>query len=174
MKARLLIFTVLVGAALCAVADDAAMAGKEAQMAAAALAKQNDALRAELVRMKEEVARLTLSLAQARAEVDEAMLARSGSQPADVAPVAGASSIVADGWKITEVNADLKLVVMDAGTASGLRRGMLLYALRSDKPVSRLRVVDVRERITGAVVEENFGAVRPEKGDRVVLMTQPK
>jgi len=32
----------------------------------------------------------------------------------------------------------------------------------------------VRERITGAVVEENFGAVRSEKGDRVVLMTQPK
>lgn len=174
MKARLLYFIVLVSAALCVVADDAAIAGKEAQMAAVALAKQNDALRAELVRMKEELARLTLSLAQARADVDEARLARSGSHSADVALVASANNIAADGWKITEVNTDLKLVVMDAGSASGLRRGMLLYALRSDKPLSRLRVVDVRERITGAVVEENFGSGSPEKGDRVVLMTQPK
>jgi len=174
VKARLLILIALVASAICAVADDATIAGKEAQMAAAALVKQNDALRAELARMKEEVARLTLSLAQARAEVDEAKLARSGSQTADVAPVTSVNMIAADSWKVTEVNADLKLVVVDAGMASGLRRGMLLYALRSDKPVSRLRVVDVRERITGAVVEENFGAVRSEKGDRVVLMTQPK
>ena len=178
MLARLLGLALLFGAALCAVAaDDGNVAGREAQLAAVALMKQNEALRIELTRLREEVAKMTLALAQAKAELDEAKIGKNGGSPqavSEAATTAGAATVTADGWQITEVNPDLKLVVLDAGRASGLKQGMLLYALRGEKPGARLRVVDVRERITGAVIEEILGAGSPEKGDRVVLVTAPK
>ena len=63
MKARLLGLVLLAGAASCAgAADDGNVAGREAQLAAAALVKQNEALRAEVNRLREEVAKLTMTL----------------------------------------------------------------------------------------------------------------
>jgi len=181
VKARFLGSFLFVGAMLFArAADEGNVAAQEARMAAAVLVRQNEALRAEVARLREEVAKLTLSLAQARAEIDETGVGRNGggrlteSSGVEGQIDGGSSSVVADSWKITEVNPDLKLVVLDSGRASGLKQGMMLYALRGDRPAARLRVVDVREHMTGAVVEANLGFGNPEKGDRVVLMTVPK
>ena len=170
----------LAGAASCAgAADDGNVAGREAQLAAAALVKQNEALRAEVNRLREEVAKLTMTLAQAKAELDEAKVSKGGNAAQQggtaVAPDSGgAATMTADSWQITDVNPDLKLVVLDAGKDSGLKQGMMLYSLRGEKPAARLRVVDVRERMTGAVVEEILSGGNPEKGDRVILMAVPK
>ena len=180
MKARLLGLVLLAGAVLCArAADDGNVAGREAQLAAAVLVKQNEALRAEVNRLREEVAKMTVALAQAKAELDEAKVAKGGNaaqqNATTVVPDAGgAATVTAESWQITDVNPDLKLVVLDSGRASGLKQGMMVYALRGEKPAARLRVVDVRDRMTGAVIEEILGAGSPEKGDRVVLMSAPK
>ena len=161
-------------------ADEGNVAEHEARLAAAALVRQNEALRAEVGRLREEVAKLTLSLAQAKAEVDESGVGRSaaGGHETRVGDEGqnrgGSDSVLAESWKITDVNPDLKLVVLDSGRASGLKQGMMLYALRGDRPAARLRVVDVREHMAGAVIEANLGFGNPEKGDRVVLMTAPK
>lgn len=157
-------------------ADPGDAAGREAQLAAVALAKQNEVLRAEIGRLREEVAKLTIELAQKRALLDEAKVTKLGAgQPITPSYVArgGAESLHAY-WKLTDVNPDLKLVVMDVGKSGGVKQGMLLHALRAEKPAARLRVVDVREQMSGAVIEEILGSGSPEKGDRVVLMTAPK
>lgn len=165
----------------CARAEDPAVAGREARLAAAALLRQNEALRVEVARLREEVGKLTLAFAQAKAELDEATAGRGAAGARDTAPAEagtdggpGAATVAAGRWLITDVNPDLKLVVLDAGRSSGLRQGMKLYAMRGEKPGARLRVADVRERITGAVIEETWLEGGPVKGDQAVLMAAPK
>lgn len=153
---------------------DPAVAAREDRLAAAALLRQNEALRQEVDRLRGETARLTAELARAKAEVDELRFGRTGGDAAATTrPAGGAASVMAESWRITEVNMDLKLVVLEGGRSAGLRPGMMLYALRGEKPAARLRVADVREHIAGAVMEEVLGAGRPEKGDRAVLMQAP-
>ena len=65
------------------------------------------------------------------------------------------------------MNQALGVVVLDAGLGLGIRPGMLFGVLRDDRVVGRLRAVDVRERIAGAVLEETEGEW-PEAGDRAV------
>lgn len=159
-------------------AEDPAVEGREARLAAAALLRQNEALRVEVARLREEVGKLTLAFAQAKAELDEATAGRGvrGTAPAEAGTDGGpgAATVAAGRWLITDVNPDLKLVVLDAGRSSGLRQGMKLYAMRGEKPGARLRVADVRERITGAVIEETWVEGGPVKGDQAVLMAAPK
>jgi hypothetical protein len=178
MRARR--FTLLLLIALCLQSkaeEKGDEACKEAQLAAAALSKLNETLRAEIGRLREELAKLTMELARAKANLDEAKVAGAGKgqsseQSVDTASTTGEAA--SRSWLITDVNPDLKLVVFEAGRASGVKQGMTLYALRGEKPGARLRVVDVRERMTGAVIEEILGSGSPEKGDRVVLMSAPK
>lgn len=169
VKALALLLVLAVSTTQMAGADDVGMAGREAQIAAAELARQNELLKAEIVRLRDEVGRLTLSLAKAKAEIDE--LGIGGRRAAAEATVHEAKSA---GWLVADLNPDLKLAVIDAGRGSGLKQGMTVYVVRDGKNVARLRIVDVRERISGAAIEEIFDAGRPAKGDRVVQMTHPK
>jgi len=65
------------------------------------------------------------------------------------------------------------MVVIGAGRQQGLRPGMQLAAMRGGKLVAKLRVVDVRSTITGAVVRR-AGREFPVTGDRVVRVAGAK
>jgi hypothetical protein len=70
-----------------------------------------------------------------------------------------------------DVNEDLGMVVIDAGRADGLRAGMLFSVLRDQNAIARVRVADVRDTISGAVIEDMSGY--PKKGDHLVFWKQP-
>ena len=54
----------------------------------------------------------------------------------------------------------------------GVRAGMVLMVMREKRSLARVRVVDVRRRVAGAVIEELLpGAPFPESGDRLVVVT---
>jgi septal ring factor EnvC (AmiA/AmiB activator) len=59
---------------------------------------------------------------------------------------------VTDGMVISTKD-DLALVVMNIGSKHGVKVGMPFEVYRSDKKVGNVRVVDVREEIAGAVVQ---------------------
>ena len=179
MKTRHLFLPILIATVLRLNAGDSVdVSGREARIAAAALAKQNELLRADIVRLREEVVKLTLELARSRSEIDEGRARKgSGGQSADRRVDDGprvVASADSEAWLIADVNLDLKLVVFGAGNDRDVKKGMPLACMRGEKVIARLRVVEVRERMTGAVIEEVVGSVNPEKGDRVVPMMAPK
>ena len=72
--------------------------------------------------------------------------------------------------RIAGVDAELGLVILDQGARQGVRYGLALTVLRERRRVARIRVVDVRENIAGAAVEETARGEYPQTGDRAALM----
>ena len=105
--------------------------------------------------------------AQARMDV-EAQLRRTNelvarstnaeSQPEQPSLMGGAVISVKDEWSF---------VVANIGEKQGVKIGMPLRVLRGDRKVATLRVVDVRQRICGAVIQEMDSKERIKVGDRL-------
>jgi len=74
---------------------------------------------------------------------------------------------------IISVKDDLALVVMNLGGKHGVKVGMPFQIVRKDKLVGRVRVVDVREKISGAVLQNLSSEKDPIKvGDRLKVDAQ--
>lgn len=69
--------------------------------------------------------------------------------------------------EVLEVNPDLRLVVLNVGLLHGVRVGMPFVVLRGDRVVAELRVVEVRRRICGALIEKKDTNVTLAAGDAV-------
>ena len=67
---------------------------------------------------------------------------------------------------VLDVNQDLRLVVLNVGLLEGARVGMPLVVLRGDHVVAELRIVEVRKRICGALIEQVEKNVTLKAGDR--------
>jgi hypothetical protein len=63
-------------------------------------------------------------------------------------------------------------VVGNFGAREGVKIGMPLRVKRGDEVVARLRVVDVRERICGAIIQES-GKEKIKVGDRLEIDARP-
>jgi len=68
---------------------------------------------------------------------------------------------------VLDVNQDLRLVVVNIGLLEGARVGMPLVVYRGDRVVAELRIVEVRKRICGALIEQVEKNVTVKAGDRV-------
>jgi len=66
---------------------------------------------------------------------------------------------------VLDVNPDLRLVVLNVGLLQGARIGMPLIVLRGDRVIAELKIVDVRQRICGALIERMEKAVTLKTGD---------
>ena len=66
---------------------------------------------------------------------------------------------------VLDVNPDLRLVVLNVGLLQGARIGMPLVVLRGDRVIAELKIVDVRQRICGALIERTEKAVTLKTGD---------
>lgn len=139
---------------------------EEDRLAARALAIENEQLRAAVARLEEKQAELTVSLAEALAELDLAR-AREAQAPA-ATPRRATDGVRAGEVKVLDVNPALRMVVLDAGRAAGVEPGVVFAVVREGRTVARLRVVDVRERIAGAVLD-GATQVTLQRGDRAVL-----
>lgn len=139
---------------------------EEDRLAARALAIENEQLRAAVARLEEKQAELTVSLAEALAELDLAR-AREAQAPA-ATPRRATDGVRAGEVKVLDVNPALRMVVLDAGRAAGVEPGVVFAVVREGRTVARLRVVDVRERIAGAVLD-GVTQVTLQRGDRAVL-----
>jgi hypothetical protein len=123
--------------------------------------------RTEAERLKRQVGYLSEALARARLEADGL---RAGADRAREARAAGGEATLAvTEFAVREVSRDLGLLVVDGGRPQGLRPGMALRVVRGGRTVARARVVDVRVRIAGAVIEDRTRWQYPETGDRAVV-----
>ncbi len=69
---------------------------------------------------------------------------------------------------VISVKDEWSLVVGNLGEKQGVKIGMPLRVMRNDKTIATLRVVDVRQKICGAVIQEmDFGKEKIKVGDRL-------
>jgi len=73
---------------------------------------------------------------------------------------------------VISVKEEWSFVVGNFGAREGVKIGMPLRVKRGDDVVARLRVVDVRERICGAVIQES-GKEQIKVGDRLEVDARP-
>ena len=69
--------------------------------------------------------------------------------------------------KVVDVSAPLRLAVLDVGALQGARVGMPVQVWRQDRLVAELRIVDVRPRVSGALIERVEQGVTVQAGDAV-------
>lgn len=129
------------------------------------LVEENLELRAEIAGLRAERDGLLARLAGDRFATDRMQvvperLPDAAQDQVDLAPA---------GWRVVDVNQDLGLIALDAGTGSGLRPGLSLAVVRAGALVARAKVVEVRERIAGARVEALASDRFPGEGDRAVV-----
>ena len=138
----------------------------ESRLVTARMAQEMAGLRSDLEDRARRIRKLSEALAEAQAALDLNELRRAqaagvaGERPED-APIEA---------RIVDANPELGLVVLDQGARQGVRYGLPLTVTRDRRRIGRIRVVDVRERIAGAAVEETARGDYPQTGDRAVLI----
>ena len=81
--------------------------------------------------------------------------------------------LTGDGGKVVSVKPELALAVLNIGSQHGVRLGMPFAVLRGDQRVGMVRVVEVREQLAGAILQNfNADAEMVKAGDRVRVETQ--
>ena len=137
------------------------------------LSKERKAYREQLLQLSETVLRYVKSTpsgdAQARMEVEAQLRASNrlmSASPSKV-PDEDAAPGLMDG-KVISLKAEWSLVVGNLGAQQGVKIGMPLRVVRAGRTVATLRVVDVREKISGAVIEQMDSVKEKIKvGDRL-------
>ncbi len=138
------------------------------------LQKEREQYRDQMLRLTEAMLQLLATStggdAKARAEVEaqvrgtNALFSKSAEVPAAVPTLMDGSVIsVKDEWS---------LVVGNLGEKQGVKIGMPLRVMRGDKLVATLRVVDVRQKICGAVIQDS-GKEKIKVGDRLQADARP-
>jgi len=70
-----------------------------------------------------------------------------------------------DSATVVDVNPDLRLVVLNIGEAQGARVGMPMVVMRGERVVAELKVVEVRQRICGALIDRVERGITLKTGD---------
>ena len=120
---------------------------------------------AERMRLVELLNRLVGGIDSNRDVAVEIVLAKEllAARPVRMSGVSGNSSLASA--RILEVNEGLQMVVLDVGANQGVRVGMPLIILRGNRMVAELRVVEVRPKISGALIEKVENNVTIKAGD---------
>lgn len=136
--------------------------------------KERDQYRDQMMRLSETMLRYLKTVeggeAQARMDVEAQLRAMNGlvEKSANAQPQNGS---LLDG-SVISVKQEWSFVVGNLGAREGVKIGMPLRVKRGDDVVARLRVVDVRERICGAVIQES-GKEKITVGDRLEVDARP-
>ena len=102
----------------------------------------------------------------------ESALAAANEALADPQAEGGGTPELGDA-RVVSLDSSVGLVVFDAGRRSGLRIGTPVALLRGERPIYSALVVDVREGLAGAVLQERMGdADEVEIGDGVRLLPE--
>ena len=123
------------------------------------LQKQNDASREHLTALTESVMDLLKKSEgidpKARLKVEEELRSCSAylNQEKSLTPSSQADLTTGT---IVDVKPDLSLVVANLGSRQGVKTGMPFQVWRGDRQVASVRVVDVRDSISGAIVQNTI------------------
>ena len=134
------------------------------------LQKEREQYRDQNLRLSEAILHLlktsTGGDAQARMDVEtqlrstNELIAKAENAPPETATLMDGSVI--------SVKEEWSLVVGNVGEKQGVKMGMPMRVMRDDKVIATLRVVDVRQRICGAVIQEmGSGKEKIKVGDRL-------
>ncbi len=118
---------------------------------------EQEQYRDQMLRLTETVLRFLKTAessdAQARMDVEaqlrsvNELIAKSGSEGREAQPGLMDASVIS-------VKEEWSFVVGNIGEQQGVKMGMPLRVMRNDKVIATLRVVDVRQKICGAVIQE--------------------
>ena len=133
--------------------------------------KERDEFRDQMLRLNESMLRYLKTSqggdAQARMEMETQLrktseiATRSTSSPSQAQPSLMDGSVIS-------VKDEWSFVVANIGEKQGVKIGMPMRVMRGDKKIATLRVVDVRQRICGAVIQEmDSGKEKIKVGDRL-------
>lgn len=140
-------------------------AADEAVLIARRLVEENVRLRTELAAARAERDGLLERIAGERFETDRWTVAPERLPEAESAEV----DLAPAGWRVLDANQELGLVALDAGARAGLKPGLSVAVVREGAVIARARIVEVRERVSGARVEALATSRFPDAGDRAVL-----
>ncbi len=118
--------------------------------------KEREQYRDQMLRLSESVLRFlkTAESSDAQARMDlEAQLRGINDLIAKSGETTEAQPSLMDG-SVISVKEEWSLVVGNIGEQQGVKMGMPLRVMRDDKVIATLRVVDVRQKICGAVIQE--------------------
>lgn len=137
------------------------------------LQKENETLREKLVTLSESVMGLLKSSegvnADSRLKVEENLRSVStllnSSKPSTTELGLTSGSVV-------DVKPDLSLVVANLGARQGVKNGMPFQVWRGDKQIASVRVVDVRDALSGAIVQNTINSTESVRaGDTLRIDT---
>ena len=95
-----------------------------------------------------------------------------GVAPPETPEAASAPATLQDAMVIS-IEEQLALVVANVGTRHGVKVGMPFQVLQGDNIIGSVRVVDVRENIAGAVIQDLADKSKIQLRDRLKVATQP-
>ena len=133
------------------------------------LQKDREQYRDQSLRLSEAILHLlkTSTGGDARARMEVEAQLRSLNALVTAANNTPAEPTLMDG-NVISVKEEWSLVVGNVGEKQGVKMGMPMRVVRGDKVIARLRVVDVRQRICGAVIQEmDSGREKIRVGDRL-------
>jgi hypothetical protein len=139
--------------------------------------KERGQFRDQMLRLNESMLRYLKSSqggdAQARMDV-ETQLRKTNeiATRSTTTPSQSAQPSLMDG-SVISVKDECSFVVGDIGETQGVKIGMPLRVVRGEKKVATLRVVDVRQRICGAVIQEMDSKENVKVGDRLQVDARP-
>jgi len=122
------------------------------------LQKERDATREQIVALTESVMELLKTSegvdAKSRLRVEEnirSATALISGQESNSVPVDGLTS-----GHVVDTKPDLSLIVANLGSRQGVKTGMPFQVWRGEKQIASVRVVDVRDTVSGAIVQNTF------------------
>jgi len=122
---------------------------------------------AERQRLIEQLQRLLTAIQDnhdVAAEVERTKALLAATEQPQAATQKSAQSTLQDA-RVLDVNPSLRVVVLNVGLLHGARVGMPFMVTRGDRVIAQVRVVEVRRRICGAVIENVQEHVRVAAGD---------
>lgn len=138
--------------------------------------EQNQKLAQQLMTLSEAVVSYLQKSKSAQVDTQTRMLVESELRASDVTlglrlPRAKKAPVNVSQAKVVSMDSQIGLIILNVGRKGGVRVGMPLEILRTDRPIGTALVVDVRDTICGAVLSELVSNSDDVKiGDRI----QPK
>lgn len=139
--------------------------------------KSRDEYRDQMLRLNEAILRYIKTSqgddAQARMDVETQLRSTNDLVTKSTNPPEAPDPGLMDG-SVISVKEEWSFVVGNLGEKQGVKIGMPLRVMRDDRKIASLRVVDVRQKICGAVVQEmDSKKERIKVGDRLQVDAQP-
>jgi len=139
--------------------------------------KTRDGYRDQMLRLNEAILRYIKTSqgddAQARMDVETQLRSTNELVTKATNPPEAPEPSLMDG-SVISVKEEWSFVVGNLGEKQGVKIGMPMRVMRADRKIASLRVIDVRQKICGAVVQEmDSKKERIKVGDRLQVDAQP-